>query len=102
MPTFNKLVRDKIPEICIANGQTPVTHVLSDSEYKQELIKKLQEEVAEYIADDNAEELADILEVLLALAGTLQVSPEELERIRAEKAERRGAFAQRIFLERAK
>lgn len=101
MPVFNKLVRDKIPEIAIANGQTPVTRQLDDEEYQSELHKKLQEEVTEYLEDVNAEELADILEVVYALGVRLGVSPEELEQLRVQKAEKRGGFEKRIFLESA-
>lgn len=101
MPVFNKLVRDKIPEIAVVNGQTPVTRQLDDEEYQSELHKKLQEEVTEYLEDVNAEELADILEVVYALGVRLGVSPEELEQLRVQKAEKRGGFEKRIFLESA-
>lgn len=101
MPVFNKLVRDKIPEIITANDQTPHIRVLDDSEYQLELHKKLQEEVSEYLEDVNTEELADILEVIYALGARLGVTPRELEKLRAEKARERGGFEKRIFLESA-
>lgn len=96
---YNKLVRDKIPEIIEATGAKPKTRILSDAEYLQELIKKLGEEYEEFKADNNIEELADLHEVLLGLADALGVTRDELEKVRAQKAERRGAFTKRIFLE---
>ena len=63
MKEYNKLVRDKIPEIMISKNCKPVTRILSDEEYILELNKKLLEEVNEYLKDDNSEEIADILEL---------------------------------------
>ena len=64
---MGKLVRDKIPQIIIADGRTPIVRTLSDEEYLSELDRKLNEEVAEYQADKSLEEMADVLEVLLAI-----------------------------------
>lgn len=94
----NKLVRDKIPEIIKANGETPVTRILERPEYLEELIKKLQEECDEFREDRSLEELADIQEVILALADAI-ASREELEKAREAKAKERGAFSHRIYLE---
>ena len=58
---FNKLVRDRIPEIIESAGKTCVTAVLSDEEYIRCLDAKLDEELAEYHRDQNIEELADLL-----------------------------------------
>jgi len=101
MPVFNKLVRDKIPEIITANGQTPFIRTLDEDEYQVQLHKKLQEEVSEYLEDVNTEELADILEVVYALGTQLGVTSEELEQLRLQKALKRGGFEKRIFLESA-
>ena len=68
---YNKLVRDKIPEIIEASGKTCETEILSDKEYLQMLDKKLGEELAEYYKEQNIEELADLLEVLYATAKAL-------------------------------
>lgn len=95
---LNKLVRDNIPDIIKADGQTPNTRVLSQSEYIVELEKKLQEEVTEYLCDKNTEELADILEVIYALAKTHNTDRGELEEIRAAKATKNGGFKDKIFL----
>ena len=98
--TYNKLVRDKIPKIIEDSGNTCTTRILSDEEYIEMLDKKLNEECAEYQADKSLEELADMLEVMYAIAEARGYSVAELERVRAEKAEKRGGFKDRIFLER--
>lgn len=64
MKVYNKLVRDKIPEIIKADGKECKTHILSKDEYIAALETKLNEEVAEYQEDKNLEEMADVLEVL--------------------------------------
>jgi len=96
----NKLVRDKIPEIIEKAGKKAYTHILSEEDYMTELDKKLNEECAEYQADKSIEELADMLEVMYAIAEARGWSVSELEAVRREKAENRGAFERRIFLER--
>ena len=98
---YNKLVRDKIPQIIARDGKKAVTRILEDDEYLKELIKKLGEEYDEFKNDVSVEELADIQEVVLALADTL-ASREELEEVRKSKADIRGAFKDKIFLESTK
>src|SRR5262245_10201386 len=95
----NKLVRDKVPEISRAKGEMPFTRVLDDQGYTQELVRKLGEEVDEFKADLSIEELADIQEVLLALADVI-ASREELEAARLRKVAVCGTFKERIFLEK--
>ena len=97
--TYNKLVRDKIPEIIEKASKTAYTHILSDEEYISELDKKLNEECSEYQADKNIEELADMLEVMYAIAEARGWSVSELEAVRRDKAEKRGGFKEKIFLE---
>lgn len=99
MPIHNKLVRDKIPEIIEKTGKVCHIHTLTSDEYLAELDRKLNEECAEYQADKSLEELADMLEVMYAIAEARGYSVEELERVRAEKAEKRGAFIEKIYLE---
>ncbi|MGK5550057.1 nucleoside triphosphate pyrophosphohydrolase [Actinomadura kijaniata] len=93
-----KLVRDRIPEIIQASGATPNTRVATEDEYATLLRAKLYEEVAEYTAENDPAELADILEVLHALAALHGLTPEELETLRAAKASERGGFQARIVL----
>lgn len=95
---YNKLVRDKIPEIICAQGETPRIRVLDQAEYTVCLEAKLDEEVREYHRDRNLEELADILEVVYALAKNLGHSRQELEAVYDRKHDARGGFQDRIFL----
>ena len=99
MPIHNKLVRDKIPDIIKNTGKIHHCRILSDEEYLSELDRKLNEECAEYQADKSLEELADMLEVMYAIAEARGYSVAELERVRAEKAENRGGFKEKIYLE---
>jgi predicted house-cleaning noncanonical NTP pyrophosphatase (MazG superfamily) len=96
---YNKLVRDKIPEIIRADGKKLKSRVLNDEEHLEALLKKLEEECRELIEARNIEEMADVHEVLNALAETLNITKGELEKVRATKANKRGGFQQRIFLE---
>ncbi|MCF6136528.1 nucleoside triphosphate pyrophosphohydrolase [Pseudalkalibacillus berkeleyi] len=102
MPTYNKLVRDRIPEIIQYTGKSFNTSILDVDHYEMELKEKLKEELNEYLeASDDAsaiEELADLLELIHALTSVHHSSVEELETVRKEKAEKRGGFQERIFL----
>lgn len=96
---YNKLIRDRIPEIITSKGETPVTRILDDGEFKEMLKQKLSEEVREFLeSEDDISELADVIEVIYALADVLGVSKDELERIRVEKQKERGGFKEKIFL----
>ena len=95
---YNKLVRDKIPEIIESAGNTCTTEILSDADYLKMIDEKLDEELSEYHKDQNIEELADLLEVIRAAAVARGYSIDELERVRAEKAEKRGGFNKKIKL----
>ena len=95
---YNKLVRDRIPEIIEASGKSCKTVVLDDAEYLRMLDAKLDEELVEYHKDQNIEELADLLEVIYAATIARGYTPEELERVRKEKAEKRGTFQRKILL----
>lgn len=95
---YNKLVRDKIPTIIEKSGEIPVTRILDDAEYTRLLEAKLDEEVGEYHADHNAEELADILEVVFALADSIGCSHKELMEIYQRKHDSRGGFQDKVYL----
>ena len=96
--TYNKLVRDRIPEIIEAKGDKCKIDILSDEEYLKMIDAKLDEELAEYHKDQNIEELADLLEVVHAAAIARGYTLEQLEAIRAKKAGERGGFEKRILL----
>ena len=96
--TYNKLVRDRIPEIIEASGECCKTRILSDEAYLKMLDAKLDEELAEYHKDQTIEELADLLEVIRAATTARGYTLEELEAVRAEKAEKRGGFEKKILL----
>ena len=95
---YNKLVRDRIPEIIEADGKTCTWETLSDEAYLQLLDEKLNEELAEYQESKSLEELADLLEVMQAVLRARGWTLEQLEQLRADKAARRGGFEKRILL----
>lgn len=97
---FNKLVRDKIPEIIKSREDIPFVHIADEKEYEDALIAKLDEEVKEFLAEPSVEEAADILEVLHAICNLKNISLGSLEEIRKKKVDERGGFEQRIILER--
>lgn len=95
---YNKLVRDRIPEIIEKTGKSCTVEILGDGEYLKAIDAKLDEELAEYHKDQSLEELADMLEVIYAAAAARGYSTEELEQLRVKKLEERGGFTDRIFL----
>ena len=100
---YNKLVRGKIPEIIKNNGGEPTCRILSDGEFKSELEKKLFEEyneVLEAVGEGRIEELADMLEIIKALAKLEGSNLERVIQVAEEKAKKRGAFEEKIFLEK--
>ena len=95
---YNKLVRDRIPEIIEASGKTCTIEILSNDDYLRLVDAKMDEELVEYHKDQNIEELADLLEVIRAAAVARGYTIEDLERVRAEKTAKRGGFEKRILL----
>src|ERR1039457_7567284 len=98
-----KLIRDRMPDIIRSHGDDPVTRIAGDAEYTALLLDKLAEEAGEVAAADRAdvpEELADVLEVVYAIADNLGVSRAGLEALRAGKAAERGGFAGRVVWDR--
>lgn len=102
MGKYKKLVRDKIPEIIKNNGEEPLWRVLNEEEYLKELNIKLIEEVNEFIEAGNVEELADIMEVLEALAKVYHIDWGEVTTEQEIKRQKRGAFEKKIYLEGVK
>ncbi|MDE1860930.1 MAG: nucleoside triphosphate pyrophosphohydrolase [Candidatus Micrarchaeota archaeon] len=95
----SKLVRDKIPEIIRQSGRKPMVHIADQKEYAMKLRTKLVEESEEYISSHSPEELADILEVVYALAALDKIDPSALGRMRLAKAKKRGSFRRKIVLD---
>ena len=98
MIKYNKLVRDKIPEIIEADGRKCNVEVLSDDDFLKYLNCKLSEETNEYQESGNVEELADLEEVLRAILKAKGISYEDFEKIRIGKVEKRGAFDRKLLL----
>jgi predicted house-cleaning noncanonical NTP pyrophosphatase (MazG superfamily) len=94
-----KLVRDNVPRIMIEMGKEPKTHIASEDEYEESLITKLKEELTEVEEDRNIEEIADLIEVAIALAKKYGSTEESINKIRSEKNAKNGAFEKRIILE---
>ena len=99
---FNKLVRDKIPQIIEDNGEYTLTKKLNKEELNNALNRKLKEEASEVINASNkeeiTEELADLLEVIYAKAKTNNISLEQIEAFRIKKQKEKGSFNDGIFL----
>lgn len=101
--TYNKLVRDHIPEIIDADGKTACCRIMEEEEYRNALKNKLVEEAGEVQAAHSREELvkelADVLEVVEALQDANGISPKEVLSVKHQKAKRNGKFEKRILLE---
>lgn len=97
---YDKLVRDRIPQVVREDGETPIVHEAEGEEYRDRLASKLLEEAEEYAESRRVEELADVLEVLDAIQAARALEDGELSRLRVEKAEERGRFDKGIVLER--
>ncbi|MCE5221510.1 MAG: nucleoside triphosphate pyrophosphohydrolase [Clostridium sp.] len=102
MKTYDKLVRDKIPEIIKADGKQCDVEIASAEEKYILLENKLKEEVNEFLEDKNLEELADVMEVLFGLADSLGYSEEDILKARDKKKEERGGFKEGIVLKSVK
>jgi predicted house-cleaning noncanonical NTP pyrophosphatase (MazG superfamily) len=98
VPIYRKLVRDLIPQVITASGKTCLVEVLDQGAYLVELNRKLAEELAEYQASQDIAELADLVEVALALVKAKGHTLPEFEALRQAKVLDRGAFDQRLFL----
>lgn len=100
---YNKLVRDKIPEIIRADDAEPTVRELDEQDYIVALKDKFTEEVEEMLETKNGEELleelADIYELIRTLSAVKDSSIKEIERSAKEKRRLRGGFQERIFLE---
>ena len=98
--TYNKLVRDKIPEdIDSEQGRKCKYKILDDSEYLKELNRKVLEEANEFVEENSIEELGDLMEVINAIMKLKGYNMKEVEKVMKAKEERKGAFNNKIFLE---
>ena len=96
---YEKLVRDKVPEIIKQRGDTPITHIAAEQEYWLKLKEKLVEEVQEFNQAETAEELADIFEVIDAICAYKNFEQAEIRKLQQVKADKRGKFKERIILD---
>jgi predicted house-cleaning noncanonical NTP pyrophosphatase (MazG superfamily) len=96
---YDKLVRDRIPEIVRENDEIPVTHVAEGEEYRTRLREKLCEEAEEFRESGDPAELADVMEVLAAIREAEDLDAAVVERLREEKTDERGGFADGVVLE---
>ncbi len=97
--TYNKLVRDKIPEnINSMEGRKATWRIMDDDEYIKELNKKLLEEAHEFIEENAIEELADVMEVIQSIMRIKNISYEELKNVQQMKREKKGGFSNKIYL----
>ncbi len=99
LKTYNKIVRDRIPEIIHAGGQQPLLKEIGTEEIIAGLERKLKEELDEYLLDHSIEEMADLLEVMHGILHHRGIPWEELEQVRAKKHAEKGGFDKGIFLE---
>ena len=98
--TYNKLVRDKIPEqIDKEKGRKSYYRILNDKEYLEELNKKVLEEANEIIEENSIEELADLMEVINYIMQLKKYKMEDVKVAMKVKEEKKGAFNNKIFLE---
>ncbi|HTX86872.1 MAG TPA: nucleoside triphosphate pyrophosphohydrolase [Candidatus Nanoarchaeia archaeon] len=104
MKKYNKLVRDKIPEIIRADGENPRIRILGDEEYKIELLKKIVEEAKEAAESGSdrkelSKEIGDVEEVIEAVIKSFSLDKKEIRNLKAKRKASRGGFEKKIFLE---
>lgn len=97
---YQKLIRDKIPNIIEAEGKTPIVHRASKDEYLEKLYEKIIEELNEFISNPSKEEIADLLEVIHSICSVHGLDMEDIEKVRREKRQLRGGFGKPLILEK--
>lgn len=97
--TYNKLVRDNIPHLIEESGRTLKSRIMNEEEYREALIDKIIEEIEEFRAKENEEEIADIYEALDCLINLKNYEPMHIDYLQLIKREARGSYKDRILLE---
>lgn len=100
MKVYDKLVRDRIPEIIESSGNKCEIEVVSDEIALEYLYKKLNEEVSELLEDKNLDEIVDVMEVLFAIGSKYGYSEEDVLNRRNEKRDSRGGFEDNLILKK--
>lgn len=95
---YNKLVRDKIPQIIEKAGSVPIIRVLDKQEFSKSLNEKLMEETEEFLCGNDIAELVDIYEVLLAILDERHISLQDFQALRDKKTQERGTFQEKVYL----
>ena len=101
MTPYHKLVRDGIPDLIRGKGESCTFHIASEQEYAIKLAEKLREETEEFLHTPNAEELADILEVLEAFLAMHNLTWNQVRQVQEEKRAQRGGFSKKYILEQS-
>ncbi|MDB5163525.1 MAG: phosphoribosyl-ATP pyrophosphohydrolase [Candidatus Saccharibacteria bacterium] len=101
---YPKLVRDKIPEIVESQGKKAKIKVLTDdNEYLEALLSKLIEEANELALaeteENQAEELADVMEVIESILILKRLSLNDIAQVQEQKREKRGGFKERLLMD---
>ncbi len=96
---YNKLVRDKIPEIIKKKGEECKIHIADGKEYLRKLKEKLLEGIKEFDENETIEEIADILEIIDAMCSFKRFNRKKIEMVKKKKTKERGGFKKRIILE---
>ena len=100
---YNKLVRDKIPDIIIQQGNHPEYHIVNDkADYCQALREKILEEAIEFKESQDVNEIIDVLEAIYCLIEAENLDFTKIEELRKKKNVERGSFKRRIILDYVK
>lgn len=101
---YQKLVRNKIPEIILDQHEKPIFRILSEQEYQKELLHKLEEEVKEVVEATTSTEVlmecGDVLQVLEDILKHYHYTLDDLIDQKRKKEAQRGSFDDRFFLEK--
>ena len=96
--SYNKLVRDRIPELIKESGRASTSRILSKEEYFNALLDKIVEEIEEYRSSGLEEEIADVYEALDCLVEFKEYEPMHIDYLKLIRKEARGSFRERVLL----